>query len=103
MANRWLKEKFGEKGEISGQSIRGEENSKERIKISVTPEEKDSVVISEGVAGGSYPVAPEDVKYPTKLDMIYPPIVIPKLNNPILKAQEIALDHPVPQCNLQIW
>jgi hypothetical protein len=91
-----LKEKFGEKGEIYGESRRGEENSEERIKIGITLEEKDSVVTSEEVVGGSDPVAPEDVKYPTGLDMIWPPNVTPRLNNPILKAQEPSLGSPSP-------
>jgi hypothetical protein len=77
LASQWLKEKFGEKGESFGDSRRGEENSEERIKISVTPKEKESVVTSEEVVGGSDPTAPEDVKYPTGPVTIWTPNVTP--------------------------
>jgi len=57
-----LKERFGEKGEISGESRRGEEKTEERINIGVTTEEKDSVVSFGEVAGQSGPVVPKDVQ-----------------------------------------
>jgi hypothetical protein len=72
MANQWLKEKFGEKDESSGESRQREENSDERINIGVTNKEKDSVITSPEVAGDPTPATPEDMKYTTRPDTIWP-------------------------------
>jgi hypothetical protein len=54
-----LKERFGEKGEIFGESRQGEEKSDERIKIGVTIEEQESVVTSDDVAIEPAPATPK--------------------------------------------
>ena len=74
LASQWLKDKFGEKYESSGESRWEGENSKEIINIRVTTKGKDLAATSEEVAGESTLAAPVDVKYDIRLDTICPPI-----------------------------
>jgi hypothetical protein len=94
-----LKERFGEKGESSREGRREEDKSKERIKIGVTIEEQDSVVTSKEVVREPTLAVLDNVKYPTRLDMIWPPNAIPQIkeSHPKEIGTHLGLPNPLVQ------
>jgi hypothetical protein len=64
--------------------------------IRVTTEDQDSVVTSEEVVGESTPAMPEDVKYTTGPDMIWPPNVTPQVKESHPEDTRTNLGSPSP-------
>jgi hypothetical protein len=76
---------------------------KERIRIGATPEEEDSTRIPKEVVGESDPMMPKDVESHHEIDMVLHTNVTPQVKEFHSGGKGTSLNHPVPQCYLQIW
>jgi hypothetical protein len=104
LSNHWLKEIFGEKGEISeGRRLEGVRIN-EGVRIETISRDQDSFITLEGSAGDSGLATLEDVESHQGNGTILYSYVTPPTKEIIpFQRKGTGLGSPHPQCLLQIW